>query len=429
MTESEPVAIRAIAAGGDGVGTLPDGRTVFVPRSAPGDQVTLRKLRMHQRFARGEVDRVVVSGPGRIDPPCPHYVGDQCGGCQLMHLHPAAQRAAKGRIVGDALRRIGRVDIADPEVVPASADLGYRAKVTLAVRDGVVGLHRRGEAGRIFELRRCLLLEPEIDALHQQLRAARGRLPRDASHVVLRRDAKGGRHVIVRTGGTAAWNGAAGLAAAIDPGVVVWWQPEGGAARALAGSDDPWPAAVFEQVNPAVGAMVREHAVAELTRFETRDSRLESGSNGSLESRISNRESRFLAWDLYAGIGEATAMLAAQGMRVQSIELDPRAVALAERLGPAGPQRHAGDVAGTLRRLDPPDLVLTNPPRTGMDEPVTRVLAESGAARIVYVSCDPGTLARDLRRLEGRYRLAAVAAFDQFPQTAHVECVATLERQ
>jgi 23S rRNA (uracil1939-C5)-methyltransferase len=114
---------------------------------------------------------------------------------------------------------------------------------------------------------------------------------------------------------------------------------------------------------------------------------------------------------------------------VESVELDPRAVAHAEELGPTGPRRLAGDVAHRLVRLSAPDLIVTNPPRAGMDEAVTDGLRSSGAQKIAYVSCDPATLARDLRRLSTSYRVASLKAFDQFPQTAHVESVAILERQ
>src|SRR5512140_988707 len=89
------VTVRAIASGGDGVATLPDGRTVFIPRAAPGDRVRLRALRLHKRFARARIATVLEPGPDRVAPPCPHYVADDCGGCQLMHLSPDAQRAAK----------------------------------------------------------------------------------------------------------------------------------------------------------------------------------------------------------------------------------------------------------------------------------------------------------------------------------------------
>lgn len=408
MTDAATVAIRGIAAGGDGVGTLPDGRTVFMPRTAPGDRVTVRDLRLHARFARAEVARLVEAGPDRVEPPCPHYVADRCGGCQLMHLSLGGQHAAKRRIVGDALRRIGKLAIDDPPLVAAPASLGYRSKVTLTVRGGRIGFHRLGEAGRVFEVERCLLLEASLAALHERVRQARALLPPDVEQLVLRRDAEGGRHVIVR-GGERAWDGGSELARAAGDGVVVWWHPSHGAARAVAGSDEPWPATVFEQVNPVVGAMVRELAVNESV-----------GHEAALEGSP-------VGWDLYAGIGETTAMLTQRGIAVTSVERDPRAVELAIRRGPDGPVRLAGDVADRLARLPRPSLVLVNPPRAGMAEPVTAALARSGASRLVYVSCDPGTLARDLRRLGPRFRLTRLTAFDQFPQTAHLECVATLE--
>ncbi|MEO8227705.1 MAG: TRAM domain-containing protein, partial [Gemmatimonadota bacterium] len=112
-----PVRVLRLAAGGDGVGRLEDGRTVFVPRTAPGDLVELARLRTHRRFARARVARVVEPAPERVVPPCPHYTADDCGGCQLQHLDPAAQREARRGFVGDALRRIGMVDVPDPPIV------------------------------------------------------------------------------------------------------------------------------------------------------------------------------------------------------------------------------------------------------------------------------------------------------------------------
>jgi len=131
-------------------------------------------------------------------------------------------------------------------------------------------------------------------------------------------------------------------------------------------------------------------------------------------------------WDLYAGIGETTSALARAGANVESVEMDRRAVAAAEASGPTA-RRHAARVEDVVDRLDVPDLVITNPPRTGMDGFVTAAIERRRPERIVYVSCDPATLARDITRLPS-YRLGALRAFDLFPQTAHVESVAVLER-
>lgn len=204
----------------------------------------------------------------------------------------------------------------------------------------------------------------------------------------------------------APWDGAAALHRALGSegaGTTLWLQPEGGQARALAGEDHEFPATVFEQVHPAMGDRVRAHAI---------------GALGEVGGRH--------VWDLYAGIGETTAALAAAGASVESVESDPRAVAEAESRGPAA-RRHAGRAEHVVGRLRAPDLVITNPPRAGMDERVTAALAAAAPRRIVYVSCDPATLARDLTRLPG-FRLGSALAFDLFPQTAHVETVAVLDR-
>ncbi len=407
MSGGPEVAIRGITSSGDGVATLPDGMTVFVPRTAPGDQVVLGQVRRHKRFARGTIAALIAPGPGRVEPPCPHYTRDHCGSCQLMHLDATTQRAARSRMVGDALRRIGRLEVADPEVTPSPAQIGYRAKVTFAVQGGRIGYHRTGRPEEVFEAERCLLATPALQALHAAVRRAREHLPPDATRLVLRESPDGGVHVIVVTSGGRAWQGGAGFQRVITASGIsatIWWHPADGAPRAVAGSITPWPATAFEQVHPAMGEVVRTAALAAL---------------GNVAGHA--------VWDLYAGIGDATAALAALRARVTSVEADLRAVAFATARGPEGPVRLIGRVEDLLRELPPPVAVLTNPPRTGMGPEVTAALVASPAVRIVYISCDPATLARDITRLADRYLLRSVRAFDQFPQTAHVECVAVLE--
>lgn len=409
MSSGPPeVVVRSIAGGGDGVATLEDGRTVFIPRAAPGDRLQLRSVRTHARFARAEIAEILTHGPGRVTPPCPHYITDRCGGCQLMHLTPELQREVKARNAGDALRRIGKLDVADPVVVPSPEQFGYRAKVTFAVQKGAIGYYRVGDSTRVFDVRDCLVAEPEVRRLHQALRSARTTLPPNATRIVLRRDRDNSLHLVVRTDGDEAWRHGGKLysrlkAAGVE--AVVWWHPEGGAPRAVAGSADPWPATVFEQIHPAMGRLVRETALDAL------------GDVSGLH-----------AWDLYAGVGETTSALHARGATVESIELDARAVAYAERTGPSGPRRLAGRAEERIRELKAANAIVTNPPRTGMDAAVTEAIAASAARVVAYISCDAATLARDIARLAGQFRLNRVTAFDQFPQTAHLECVALLER-
>ncbi|HEU4953227.1 MAG TPA: TRAM domain-containing protein [Gemmatimonadales bacterium] len=399
------VRILRLAAGGDGVGRLEDGRTVFVPRSAPGDLVELTRMRERRRFARARVAQVLEPAPERVAPRCPHYVEDDCGGCQLQHIALPAQREARRTIVGDALRRIAKLDVPDPELVPASEDFEYRTKITLHVDDDGrrIGLHPLDRPEYAFELARCHITRPELMSLWEQLGPLRELLPRGVRHIVLRLDRGGRRHVGLVTGPR---TGAEALHEAMKARGVdatLWVQPEGEEASAVSTADQPFPATVFEQVHPAMGDRVRAHAVAAL---------------GDLAGRH--------VWDLYAGIGETTAALADAGATVESVESDPRAVAEAEARGPRAARLvgRAERVVGSLRA---PDLVITNPPRTGMDERVTAALDSATPSRIVYISCDPATLARDLARLRG-FRLSSALAFDLFPQTAHVETVAVLER-
>jgi len=402
-----PVRILRLATGGDGVGRLDDGRTVFVPRTAPGDLVELDGLRLHKRFARARTGRLVEVSPARVAPRCPHYVRDDCGGCQLQHLESAAQREARRGFIGEALRRLARRDTLDPPLVPTADEFDYRTKITLAVSaDGRrIGLHPYDRPDQVFELEWCHITVPALMRAWQALRTVRHLLPPRLESVVLRQDRQGGVHLMFRSVGSEAWSGAARLRAALlerGTPATIWWQGADGTPRAMAGAESPYPATVFEQVHPAMGDRVRARAVEAL---------------GALAGRH--------VWDLYAGIGETSAALAQGGASVESVESDQRAVAEAERRGPPA-RRHAARVEHVLADLRPPDLVVTNPPRTGMDARVTEALERLRPARVVYVSCDPATLARDLTRLPG-YRLSDVRAFDLFPQTAHVETVAVLE--
>jgi 23S rRNA (uracil1939-C5)-methyltransferase len=407
---SAPVAevrILRLAAGGDGVGRMPDGRAVFVPRTAPGDLVEIAGVREHKRFARGRVRRIVESSPQRVEPRCPHYTEDECGGCQLQHLNYPHQLESRAGFVGDALRRLGRREVPDPPMVPSDEIYDYRTKITLHLSpDGRrIGLHRYERADEVFDLAWCHITNPALMRLWQVLRHLRHHFPARLEQIVLRLDRQGGSHLVFRVRPGEVWSGAARLLADLERNgaeATIWWQPDGGAARAMAGAGEAYPATVFEQVHPRMGDRVREFALQEL---------------GPVAGRR--------VWDLYSGIGETTEQLVAQGARVESVELDRRAVEEAQSRG-APARRHTGRVEELLRELKAPELVVANPPRIGMDRRVPAELERIRPERLVYISCDPATLARDLQRLPG-FRLAAVRAFDLFPQTTHVETVAVLE--
>jgi 23S rRNA (uracil1939-C5)-methyltransferase len=334
-------------------------------------------------------------------------VRDQCGGCQLQHVDTQVQLESRRSFVGDALRRIAKRDVTDPPIVPADKAYDYRTKLTLHAAGNRIGLHRYGRPDQLFDLEWCHITMPELMKLWQIVRGRRASLPPSLSQLVLRLDRQGGQHLHVRVGEGEVWSSGPRFHRELrQAGAVVtlWYEPPGGVARAVAGSLSAFPATVFEQVFPDMGDKVREFAIRQLGQVTGRS-----------------------VWDLYAGIGETTALLAGQGAEVQSVELDRRAVAEAESRGPAA-TRLAGRVEDLLGRLRPPELVIANPPRSGMAQAVTAKLRQLKPKRMVYISCDPATLARDLQRLE-TMRLVDARAFDLFPQTTHVETVAVLEPQ
>jgi 23S rRNA (uracil1939-C5)-methyltransferase len=410
---SDVVSITAIAAGGDGVGRLTDGRAVFVPRTAPGDRVRLKdgSLKLHRNFGRAAVGAVEGPGPARVTAPCPHYTQDHCGGCQLQHLGYDAQLTAKRAIVGDALRRIGKLDVADPEIVEAVEEWRYRAKISMTAKGGegrrrTVGFHPHDRPTFVFPLADCHIADFRLMALWRELRGRLDLLPPGLTRLTLRLDREGRRHVIAESRGEP-WLDAERLRAALpEPDeVVCWWHPVDGAARVVAGPATGFPATAFEQVNPEMGLLARRWAVEGL---------------GELRGQT--------VWDLYGGIGDTAALLAERGASVVSVDADEQAIDWARRRATAAPVRFiAARAEDVLPSLPPPHAVVVNPPRAGLHWAVTLRLTAEPVPHLVYVSCDPATLARDLHRLNVNYEVTAVRAFDLFPQTAHVETVVVLE--
>ena len=389
------VRILRLAAGGDGVGRLEDGRTVFVPRTAPGDLVELAGLRAAQAVRPRPAGRLIEPRPSRVEPRCPHYVRDECGGCQLQHLDAARPAEARRGFVGDALRRLARLRRARSAARRRPSAFDYRTKLTLAVgaEGRRIGLHRYDRADEVFELERCHITVPELMALWQALRALRVCCPPRLDAVVLRLDRQAGVHVLFRTSGGEVWGAPQAprrARGARHRGHDLVAAGEDGAPRAVAGAGEAYPATVFEQVHPAMGDRVRAYAVEAL---------------GPVAGRH--------VWDLYAGIGETTAALAQAGASVESVESDRRAVAEAEARGAAGAAARGAGRARPRRAAAA---------RAGRHQPAAHRHGCPGdrghragrPERVVYISCDPATLARDLTRLPG-YRLADVGRVRPLP--------------
>lgn len=423
-TPARELAIDAIAAGGDGVGR-DAGLVVFVPRTAAGDVVRARwSAAAGARFARAALVDVVRPASERVEPPCAHYTEDRCGGCQLQHFGIDAQRAAKRQIVEDALGRIGgRRAAAADAVVPSPREWRYRRKLTLAMRrrggSWIAGLHPYDAPGDVFALRDCPITDERVVAVWRRVLAAAHLLPADARELrgavrLLDPDVEG-REAEVRATfaleGGAAWPRAAEFFAAVPELTGLWWRPERGDRRLLHARGDVQGDASFTQVNAGTAARLEADVVATL--------------------RAAGPHSLV---DAYAGAGDVAVALAAAGVRTTAIELDAEAAAVAaERLAPFGGRGVRARVEDALEAALPADAVLVNPPRTGLDAAVPTILERAAAGAfgpaprlLVYVSCNPATLARDLTRLPS-YAVRRVTPYDMFPQTAHVETLVVLE--
>ncbi len=404
------LTIDAIAAGGDGVARH-DSLVVFVPRTAPGDVVTAG-VQPRGRYARALEMDVVSPSPDRVDPSCQHYTRDSCGGCQLQHMSYSAQLAAKQRIVRDALQRIGRREVALPFIRPSAHEWRYRSKLTLALRRRgsrwIGGLHRFDAPGRIFALADCPITRREIVRVWRDVLAASEHFPAERELRGSVRDIGDGFAFTLL--GATRWDAHSEFFDATPSLTALWWKPQNEAARAMhsrltAGSSEgAATGAAFAQVNPAVAAELHRH-VLDRTRAHSPTHVI----------------------DAYSGTGATALPLASEGVRVTAIELDPSATAaMARRLEPPSVVL-TGRVEEHIASALPADVVLLNPPRAGVAEEVTATLEAAATAprAVIYVSCDPATLARDLTRLPG-YRIESLVAFDMFPQTAHVETVCEL---
>ncbi len=395
-----------------------DGQVVLVPYAAPGDRVEARVTATHTDYLRAEVDRVAVAGPDRVMPGCPAFT--VCGGCQWQHVSPAAQRAAKAAIVAGQLARIAGVH--DADVAPAIAapdDWRYRARITLVAEGRRLGYHR-ARSHRLVEIDDCPIADAAVAAHVGTARAWVAALRAVPERVTIAA-APGG---VVLTGAGAARPGPRDVDAteallartpAVRGAVLA-----GGGTRVVVGDPrvrvevEPGlaleaPADVFTQVNPA--------ANAELVRTVMTLGGFAPGMR---------------VLDLFCGAGNFALPIARRAAVVEGIEQSTVAVGAARenaaRLGLDGATFVAARVRDALaaRPAGGLDVVVLDPPRAGAADAL-RALAALRAPRILYVACDPATLARDVRTLVAAgYGTGRIRPVDLFPQTYHIETVAEL---
>ena len=451
------LSIDGLSHDGQGVGRL-DQQVVFVPGALPGERVRVRVVHQARRHAVAELLQLLDPSPDRRKPPC--ILADRCGGCSLQHLEAAAQAHWKEDRVRQALARIGGLQAT---VLPILADaspagsariegFGYRNRATIPLErlaDGRLraGFYRAG-SHRIVNMNHCPVLDPRLDALIKPLKDD---LEASDWPVDPNLSADGGlRHLALRLGQRSGECLITLISSHRDlPGL-----------EAMAGSwMERWPEVVGVCLNlqpkatntlmgPETEVIVGRDWISDTlaglrfrigsdTFFQIHPAQAERVVALLLEALPSPEDQAGGVIDAYCGVGTFSLPLARAGHRVLGIEQQERSIDQARRnaLSNGLEERcrfQAGDVASLLQEsLQGIGALVLDPPRKGLDPVVLEIIAADPPRTLVYISCDPSTLARDLGQLcreGGPYQLRSVQPIDFFPQTSHVEAVAVLDR-
>ncbi len=390
------IELTGFAAGGKAVGRAPDGRIAFVDYAMPGERVLAEIAAESPSYIEATTIKVREPSEHRVEPRCQYF--GRCGGCQLQHISYGEQLRLKTGIVRDQLRRIGRfedeaIDGVLQEMIGMADPWAYRNHMRFTVRrDGEVGFMEHG-SHRFLRIDHC---EIALPAANRVLQDAQGRTMQTRALTV-----RAGEHSDELL---------------VQP--KLRWRPHRrGRTRSgqphyhelLRGARYRVSSPAFFQVNSRQAERLIELVVARARAVQPR-----------------------LVADAYSGVGTFAVALAQVVPDVVTIEASAAAGDDAEvNLAPYdNVRRIVGTVEEQLPALDPaPDVVVVDPPRAGLDASVIDAIVESGVRRLVYVSCDPATLARDLRRLaDGGMELSELQPIDMFPHTQHIECISTLDR-
>jgi 23S rRNA (uracil1939-C5)-methyltransferase len=461
-----------LAFGGEGVGRV-DGYVIFVPGGVPGDRVRVRLEQARARYGRGVIESVEHASPHRTDPPCPYF--GRCGGCRLQHVAYPGQIAFKAKQVADVLQRLGDLTGFELRPIIAAPDIfGYRNKMEFTVARAarrhlspsepesrslapggggiglkepvIVGLHEADRYDSVLDVERCLLQSEAMNALLDEGRRffveqGLSAYDQDSGEGLL-------RFLMLREGRRA---GEAMANVVTAAPAVSELAPLAARLRARV----PGTSSVVMNVNPkkaSVAVGVEEHLLAGRDHIREKIGGLtfQISANSFFQTNTAQAERLFglvldatelggseTVIDLYSGTGAISLLLARQCRWVYGVELAQAAVDDAAVNAAANAITNCTFLAGEVRFVLPSliakgvsaEVVVADPPRAGFHPKALQALIRLGPARIVYVSCNPATLARDLADLvNGGYRLRWVQPIDMFPHTPHIEAVARLDR-
>lgn len=441
INEVISLSIKSLGSSGEGIGHY-HGYTVFVEGALPGEVVEARLSDCQKRYGRADLLSITKSSPDRVVPPCPLF--GRCGGCQLMHLSYEKQLSMKQQRVIDALQRIGKInDALVQPCLPSPASLGYRNKIQLPVRQSeegiILGLYARGSHD-LIEVEHCLI---HCDLGEEVYREARSILK--ASGIEAYQPSTGNgelRHVIIKS---ASHTGEALL-------VLVTNSPPSLLLKRIAGEVRERCPAIkgvvhnlnTERDNVILGKKYEVLAgagsiqdvlcgltfkVSPASFFQVNPRQAECLYAKAVE--FADLQGNETVLDAYCGVGTLSLIFARIAKKVIGVECVPEAIADAQENAKVNQIHNASFVCANaeayIKSLSHVDVVILNPPRKGCDPAFLEGVKRLRPKKVVYISCDPATLARDLALLQaGGYKIEGIQPYDMFPQTAHVECVVRL---
>ncbi len=413
------LTITALSHAGEGIGRHA-GRAVFVPFALPGETVRAEIIEEKKNFARARLVEIITASPDRVTPPCPHHftisnlqspISNSCGGCQLQHLAYPAQLVFKQQTVVEQLTRVG--GFTNPlvrPILPAPAPFNYRNQAQFHLTpEGRLGF-RAAQSNALVPIRECHLLPPALADLFTRLHIESApeldrltlRLGAEEDALIVFESESDAPEIEIDLPVSAALLRPDGASLALADRAYIVEVVRGRAFKVSAGS--------FFQVNTAVAELLVDQVL------------------GALDLRGGET-----VLDLYSGVGLFSAFIAPHVARLIGIEsFEPAVDDAAENLDEFDHvELYCAPVEAVLPLIEAPvDAVLLDPPRAGCAPEVVEALIARPAPQIVYVSCDPATLARDAKRLAaGGYALEWAQPLDMFPQTYHVECVAKFARR
>ena len=404
----------ALAHGPDAVGRHA-GRVLFVPGAAPGDRVRVRVTEEHGQWARAVIVHHCTAGATRRAPPCP-WVG-ACGGCPWQHVDYAAQLAAKATNVRESLRRIAGVTAArELPIVAAPSEWAYRHRIRLHAAGGELG-YRRARSHELVPIDQCPIAAPDLPPLLAPLRALLAELRTRIDAVELVTNGRGGVAVALE---------ARGRFAAVDAAVVERWRAATAAVAGVGVHGRGFTRRFGDTrltVTPETGAPPIGQRLGTFTQVNA------AANRRLVETVVQWVPSDATVLDLFCGSGNLSLPIARRARAVVGVDADADAIADAAASATAAGLVNARFAAGAADRwlerrgLAGADVVVLDPPRTGAAEAARR-LADLRPSRVLYVSCEPTTLARDVRTLVAAgYVVDRLRPIDMFPQTEHVETV------